>query len=95
MAEVGNIISHSLAQNPVQHAVSASTVSAGAAEKIISASPISNWDSFISVCADMGIIAGLFLTCFLIYRAYRVDQIDRLKILELKLNIADRDRREH
>ena len=93
MSEAGNIISNSLAQNPVQHAVGASTMTAGATEKIISADPISNWDSFISICADMGIIAGLFLTCFLIYRAYRVDQIDRLRILDLKLSIAERDRR--
>lgn len=91
MAE--GIISSSLAQNPVQHAISVSTVSAGAAEKIISAAPVDAWDSLISICADLGIIAGLFLTCFLIYRAYRADQIDRLRILDLKLSIAERDRR--
>ena len=93
MPEVVNIISHSLAQNPVQHAVSAGTISAGAAEKIISADPISIWDSTVSFCADLGIICALVLTCFLIYRAYRADQIDRLKILEMKISIAERDRR--
>lgn len=93
MAAIRDLVGSSLASNPAQHAVSAGTISAGAAEKIISADPISTWDNIISVCADLGIIAGLFLTCFLIYRAYRTDQIDRLKILDLKLSIAERDRR--
>lgn len=93
MAE-GSIVSLSLAQNPIQHAVSASTMTAGVAEKIINADPISDWDSFISICADLGIIAGLFLTCYLIYRAYRADQIDRLTVIDLKLKIAERDQRE-
>jgi hypothetical protein len=94
MSEIGNMINNSLAQNPVQHAVSASTVSAGAVEKIVSADPISDWDSFISICADLGIIAGLILTCYLIFRAYRADRIERLTMIDLKLRIAERDRRQ-
>ncbi len=93
MAE-GSIVSLSLAQNPIQHAVSASTMTAGVAEKIINADPISNWDSFIGICADLGIIAGLFLTCFLIFRAYRADRIDRQTLVDLEQRMAERDRRE-
>ena len=94
MSETGNIITHSLAQNPVQHVVSASTVSAGVTGKIISdPESISAWDSAVSLSSDLAIFAGLFLTCFLIFRAYRADQIDRATLRKLNIDIAESGRR--
>jgi len=95
MAEISNIIGHSFVQNPVQHVVSVGTMSAGAAGKILIDEPASIWELIVSLSSDMAIIAGLFLTCFLIYRAFRADRIDQLTILKLKLEIAEKDRRSH
>lgn len=94
MHETGNIIYHSLAQNPVQHAISAATVSAGAGGKVFSdPNSISWWDSAVSLSSDLAILAGLFLTCFLIFRAYRADQIDRATLRKLNIDIAEQGRR--
>ena len=94
MQEAGNVISHSLAQNPVQHVISVATVSAGAAGKMISdPNPISWWDSAVSISSDLAIFAGLFLTCYLIFRAYRADQIDRATLRKLNIDIAEQGRR--
>ncbi len=89
-----NLIAASLAQNPVQHVVSAATISGGAAAKLTtSGTPAGTWDAVVSVCADMGIIAGLFLTCFLIYRAWRAEQKDNLQRELLRIEIAEKGRR--
>ncbi len=88
-----NLIGASLVQNPVQHAVSVATISGGAAAKLSTSDPASAWDSVIGVCADLGIVAALFLTCFLIYRAWRADQKDNLQRELLRIEIAEKGRR--
>ncbi len=88
-----NLIGASFVQNPVQHVVSAATISGGAAVNLTTSAPVGLWDSVISVCADLGIVAGLFLTCFLIYRAWRADQKDNLQRELLRIEIAEKGRR--
>ena len=94
MVEHQNLIGASLAQNPIQHVVSAVTVTAGATGKMISdPDPISWWDSAVGLSNDLAIFAGLFLTCYLIFRAYRADQIDRATLRKLNIEIAEKGRR--
>ncbi len=91
---MANLVGASLAQNPVQHVVSAATFSGGAAVNLTTSAPaVSLWDSVVSMCADLGIVAGLFLTCFLIYRAWRTDQDAKLKRELLRIEIAEKGRR--
>ncbi len=94
MHEAGSLIGHSFVQNPVQHVVSVATVSAGAAGKMVSdPESLSLWDGAVSISSDLAIFAGLLLTCVLIFRQYRADQIDKATLRKLNIDIAMNSRR--
>ena len=88
------IIVSSLAQNPVQHAVSAATISAGAVGKYKESIEVDVYASFMGYASDIAIVAGLVLTVSLIYGAYKADKLRDLNIELTKLQIAKEGRRD-
>ena len=87
------IIVSSLAQNPVQHAVSAATISAGAVGKYKETIEVDLYANFMGYASDIAIVAGLVLTISLIYGAYKANELRDIDIEIAKIKLAKESRR--
>jgi hypothetical protein len=91
MAEIFKIAVESIVQQPLNHVVSAATISAGVTEKIVKTDVVSAWDQTISAFGDAAVIIAPLFTLFLFYRAWKHDRLDtKLKLIK----IANEGRRE-